>query len=434
MLDHAPSNTVTTRSPTLTTRHIVYLIVSAAAPLSAMAGTVPLAFAFGNGAGVPAAFVLTGLVLLCFSAGYAVIARRTGGHGGFYSAAMEGLGRPMGVASGYVAVAAYNLATIGLLGAFGYFTSLVLADHGTHLTWWVCALAGAAAVGWLGYREIGSGARTVAVMMVGELAILCALDVAVVVRDGIPSALPAASFAPHEVFGPGFGVSVMFAAISFIGFESAALYGKEARDPRRSVVRATYVAVALITVFYALTSWIAVGALGVGEVREEAGRQLGGLFFALTDTYLGSAAATGMQIMLCTSLFAATLALHSAANRYAQTLAGDRLLPAPLAESHPRHASPYRAGLVQTALNVAAVAGFALAGRDPYTGMTTTMLGLGTLGIVALQAAAALSVVRVSRRFAGVSWQRFAAAILSFAGLTVALWLGIDNFALLTGS
>ncbi|WP_053199448.1 APC family permease [Streptomyces viridochromogenes] len=424
----------TARPPALSTRHIVCLVVSAAAPLSAMAGTVPLAFAFGNGAGVPAAFVLTGLVLLCFSASYAVVARRTGGRGGFYSAAVEGLGRPAGVVSGYVAVCAYNLATIGLLGAFGYFTSLVLADHGLQVSWWACAAVGLALVGLLGYRDIGAGARTVAVMMTGELAILLALDIAVVVRDGVPAALPAASFAPHEVFGAGFGVSVMFAAISFIGFESAALYGGEARDPRRSVVRATYVAVVLVAAFYAFTSWVAVGAVGAGRVRQEAGRQLGNLFFTLADSYLGSFAATVMQFMLCTSLFAATLALHSAANRYTQTLAADRLLPSALAATHPRHASPHRAGLAQTVLSAVAVAGFALAGRDPYTGMTTTMLGLGTLGIVALQAVAALSVLGVARRSEGVSPWRIAASVLGFAGLAAAFWLGADNFALMTGS
>ncbi|MHC5908267.1 APC family permease [Streptomyces sp. S6] len=422
------------RPPALATRHIVYLIVSAAAPLSAMAGTVPLAFAFGNGAGVPAAFALTGAVLLCFCAGYAVIARRTGGRGGFYSAAAEGLGRPTGVASGYVAVVSYNLAAIGLLGAFGYFTSLVLADRGVHVPWWVCAAAGTAAVGWLGYRDIGAGARTVAAMMTGELAILLALDVAVVARKGLPTALPATSFAPHEVFGTGFGVSVMFAAISFIGFESAALYGREARDPRRSVVRATYVAVVLIAGFYTLTSWIAVGAVGERQVRQEAGEQLGSLFFTLTDTYLGATAGTAMQVMLCTSLFAATLALHSAAGRYTQTLAEDRLLPAALAAFHPRHRSPHLAGLLQTALNAVAVAGFALAGLDPYTGMTTTMLGLGTLGIVALQAVAALSVLGAGRRLMDVSRPRLAASALAFLGLAAAFWLGVDNFGLLTGS
>ncbi|MEU9670762.1 hypothetical protein AB0E25_35350 [Streptomyces bobili] len=73
----------------------------------------------------------------------------------------------------------------------------------------------------------------------------------------------------------------------------------------------------------------------------------------------------------------------------------------------PGTASPYRAGLAQTALSAVAVAGFALAGRDPCTGMSTTILGLGTLGIVALQAVAALSALGIARRPGwGSPWRR----------------------------
>jgi len=43
---------------------------------------------------------------------------------------------------------------------------------------------------------------------------------------------------------------------SFVGFESAAIYSEECRDPKRTVARATYIAVGLIAVFYALSSWL----------------------------------------------------------------------------------------------------------------------------------------------------------------------------------
>jgi hypothetical protein len=53
------------------------------------------------------------------------------------------------------------------------------------------------------------------------------LDGAVIVRHGF-AAFPSASFSQGAVFGAAAGVSLMFAVISFIGFESAALYGEEA--------------------------------------------------------------------------------------------------------------------------------------------------------------------------------------------------------------
>jgi amino acid transporter len=63
---------------------------------------------------------------------------------------------------------------------------------------------------------------------------------------------------------------------------SISLYSEEARDPRRSIPRAGYWAVGIITVFYTLTSWLAVGGIGVNHVRAAATSEGGGLFFAST--------------------------------------------------------------------------------------------------------------------------------------------------------
>src|SRR6188474_597256 len=45
---------------------ITFFVVSAAAPLTAVAGGYPIAMLLGNGAGVPAAVVLVTLILLVF--------------------------------------------------------------------------------------------------------------------------------------------------------------------------------------------------------------------------------------------------------------------------------------------------------------------------------------------------------------------------------
>ncbi|WP_328471769.1 APC family permease [Streptomyces sp. NBC_00448] len=418
---------------TLTTPKIVFIVVAAAAPLAAMVFTVPLSFALGAGPGVPALLLLAGLTLLCFSCGYAAISRDIGQGGGFYGYIARGLGRPVAVGAGMVAVVAYNAVAVSLLGAFGYFAQGVAASHGLHLAWEVWAALGLTAVGVLGYRHVELSARALAACMVGEIAILLALDIAVLVEHG-PAALPAVSFAPHQVLVPGAGVSVMFAFASFIGFESAALYGEEARDPGRSVPRATLVAVLLVASFYALTSWVAVGAVGPDRVRTTAAAHLGDLFFVLGDRYLGGAASTAMQLLLCTSLFASWLALHNAANRYLLVLGRDRLLPGRLDAVHPRHHAPHRASAVQTALAAAVAAVFAVAGLDPYLNMSTTLLGLGTLGVIALQALASIAVLGYYRRRPGHWWRTRLAPALGAAGLLAATVLVVCNFRVLTGT
>ncbi|MCK9878845.1 APC family permease [Frankia sp. Ag45/Mut15] len=419
----------------LTTGHIVYLVVAAAAPLSAIIGTVPLAFAVGNGPGVPAAFVFAGVTLFFFAVGYRPVIRLTGGSGGFYTAVAAGLGRTPAGAAGYLALVSYNAATIGLVGAFGYFSQEILARHGISVPWELCAAVGLVAVAFLGHREAELAARVVAFLMIGEIGVLLALDVSVLARHGFAT-FPTSSFSPGTMTGPGVGVSVMFAFVSFIGFESAALYGGEARNPHRSVPRAICYAALFIAVFYAVTSWAAVGALGPTGLREAAREQGGDLFFNLAETYLGRTGDLFFQVLLCTSLFAATLALHNAANRYTVALAADVMLPAWLGARSRTTGAPVRASLVQVAICAAMVAVFALVGAHPYTGMTTSMLGLGTLGIVLLQALAALSVLglrRVEGAAAG-SWPAQIAPLLALAGLIATLWLAISNFGLLTGS
>jgi hypothetical protein len=82
------------------------------------------------------------------------------------------------------------------------------------------------------------------------------------------------------------------------------------------------------------------------------------------------------------------------------------------------------------------VGAFAVAGLDPYADLTTSMLGLGTLGIVALQALAALSVLglRVRGEGPGHWWRTTLAPLLGFAGLAASVWLVVGNFDMLTGS
>jgi amino acid transporter len=198
---------------------------------------------------------------------------------------------------------------------------------------------------------------------------------------------------------------------------------------------ATYLSVIVITIFYALTSWVAVGAIGANQVRQVAGQQLGDLFFGLSTAQLGSAVTTVMQIMLCTSLFAAMLALHNASNRYLFALGRERVLPGWLAGIHPLHHSPYKASMVQTTITAVIVGIFAIAGLDPYLNLATAMLGLGTLGIIALQATAAISVVAFFRDREDRHWWRtIAAPLLGFAGLLTACVLVVKNFAVMTGT
>lgn len=412
----------------LSTLKIVFIVVAMAAPLAAVVGTVPLGFILGNGAGLPVAFAIAAVSLLLFAFGYAAMARRVVNTGAFYTYVAQGMGKPPAVAAGLVAVIAYNAQTIGIVGGFAYFTQL-----GLGIPWWVAGIVGVAVVGLLGYRSVDISAKVLAVLMVAEMSLLALFDVAILVRVGLP-ALPLSSWDP-SVFTPGLAAGVLLAFSTFVGFESAALFGEETRNPARSIPIATYTSVLLIGGMYCLTSWLAIGAGAMQHLAHTPKADYGNLFFDLMSQYVGSWAATLMGLMVLTSLLAAILATHNAASRYMFALGREGVLPRRLGGVHRAHLSPHFASLTQTTLTLAVLVAFAVAHLDPYLNLAASMIALGTLGIVAMQAAAAISVPLYFRRGGGGHWFRTTLApLLGAFALATAVLLTATHYSTLTST
>ena len=428
-MDQAVSGEVS--RATLTTPKIVFIIVAAAAPLGAIVLTVPLMFAKGNGPGVPIMFLVAGLTLLLFAFGYAAMARLVSNSGAFYTYIARGLGRRAGVAAAFVAVIAYNAQTVGIIGGFSY-----AAQLGIGTPWYLDAFILIVVVGFLGYRNVDVSAKVLAILMTGEMLLLGALDAGIIFDRGF-AAFPM-HIALHSAFSAGAPIALLFAFSCFVGFESAALYAEETRDPQRSIPRATYFAVVLIGIFYSLSAWVAVGAEGgnaIAGLRNQDPNEVGKLYFNLMTKYVGSIATTLMGLMILLSLAAATLATHNAAARYMFALGRERLLPSRLGGLHEIHLSPNVASLSQTVFNGVVVIIFVALGLDPYIGLASTMIGLGTTGIVLLQALAGMAVIAffVARHSGHWFTTRLAPAVGSL-GCFTAVILTTAHFSVLTNS
>src|ERR1700758_850796 len=100
---------------------VLFLTVTGSAPISAMLFNTPLAVGFGNGIGVTAAFMFATVVLTIFSVGYVAMSRKVTTAGGFYSYISHGLGRELGLGSGFAAVIAYSVFEASLAGGFAFF-------------------------------------------------------------------------------------------------------------------------------------------------------------------------------------------------------------------------------------------------------------------------------------------------------------------------
>jgi len=418
-------------------RQIVFFVVAAAAPLTAMLGAVPPAISLGNGAGLPGAYVIVGAILLLFSVGFAAMSRHVVNGGAFYAYVAQGLGRPFGVGAAFVAVVSYSAMQIALYGLFGFFcVDIIGTPLGLGLAWFVYSFVAMGVVQLLGVRNAEANSRVVGTLMCLEIGILVLLSMAIIVSRGGPGGLTVRPFAPATIFSGHPGIAIMFALASFVGFEATAIYGEESADPRRSVPLATYVSVSLITVFFAVVTWAIICAYGTDNVVAAATQDPGNFWFVQSQRYLGGWPTAAMSVLLLTSVFASIVAFHSAISRYLHALAVDRLLPDRMGSLHPRFGSPHIASYVQTASAAVVLLGFVLLKTDPYAVIFSWASAFGTIGIVGLQVLVSVSVIVYFRRtqLDRRLWNTLVAPILGSGGLLYALRILIANLPALSGS
>ena len=438
----SPSTTTTARRLTghLGSVGIVFMVVAAAAPLTVIGGNMPLAMGLGNGAGAPVGFAIAALVLLVFSVGFVTMTPHVPEAGAFFSYVTVGLGERMGKGIAVVALVAYTAIQIGIYGYIGWAISDTVAHYnGPVIPWPVYSFAVLAVVAVLGYRHIELSAKVLGVALTLEIGIVVLLDILMVANPG-PAGVTFASFDPGVFTQGTIGIAILFALTGFIGFEATAVFRDEARDPERTIPRATYAAVLIIGAFYAITVWAFVVAIGPDQVTGVAQQTLDGEGNMLLDTtgaLMGSAGRDIVNVLLLTSLFACVLSFHNVIARYQFVLAGKGLLPARLAKVHDTHDAPSFSSVVQTITATVIVAVLAVLGIDPLVGVFGSMAGVATVGMVTLMLTTSTAVlvffVRNPDRAAGRTFTTRIAPALAVLGLLASLWLVLSNFTLVTG-
>jgi amino acid transporter len=426
------------RKDALGVPQIVFFVVAAAAPLTAVVGVTPAAFMLGNGPGVPLTFLLVGVLYLLFSAGFTAMSSFIGSAGGFYSYIVAGLGPAAGVAGAMIALATYGTIEIGLCGLLGFFlNNMVTSYGGPALAWWIYPIGLLAIVYACGRRSIEFSGSILGICMIAEVAILVLLGGAILLMVTAGPAQPAllAPFGPASLM-PGLSMALVFVVTAFVGFEATAIFGEEARDRGRTIPRATYIAVILIALFYAFTTWTISLFYGPDRIHEQAEQHTATLYLSAVKALLGQMAGYVMEGLLLASLFACGLSFHNTLNRYLFAAGREGLLWRGLGRTHPDHHSPAVAGAVQTAFMLGAIMLFALAGADPYAVVFSWMGAFSSLGILALQLLVSLAVIAFFwRKSHGVSlWRRLIAPGLSAAGLVACFVMMAGNIELVSGS
>jgi len=431
---------------------VLFCIVTGAAPLTAMLFNVPVA-TLGGGYASPAAFIVATIALTIFSVGYIAMARRVTSAGGFFTFVTRGLGRVLGLGSGFLIAVCYVVFSAAVLGMLGYFASTTVADLlGLDLPAWVYMVIGLALMTMFANFHIELTAKVLGVLLIGELLVLLVMAVGVFAAGGAEgfSAAPLNpanifdNSAAVKVFGAGAAGIALFAAFwSWVGFEMAPNYAEESRDPHKIAKTATYGSVIGLGVFYTVISYAFVTGWGLDgsatAVQSQFNGETASAFYPLTDRFVGHWATVLMEILIVTGSFACTMSFYNTAARYLFALGREGVLPAALARTSSRQ-SPAVASVTVTAL--VGLYSLAFVIYDPTTEGALLKLGtwsplLGMLGILGVQALVSVAIIRyflTTGRQWFHWWTTLVAPIIGCLAMLVAVYLLVDNRGGLAGA
>ena len=137
---------------------------------------VPLGLAAGNGAGFPATFVVSTVILLFFAVGFTALTPYVEDAGAFFSYVRTALGFPAGIGIAFVALVSYvaiEAGVYGLLGPAG--GAIVETFGGPAVPWWVYAAVAFVVTTYVGYRNIELSSKVLAILLTAEIAIVVVL-------------------------------------------------------------------------------------------------------------------------------------------------------------------------------------------------------------------------------------------------------------------
>ncbi|MEV6986984.1 APC family permease [Sphaerisporangium sp. NPDC051017] len=413
---------------------LVMSVLAFSAPLTTVAGFVPVLLMFSGNTG-PAIYIVATVILVIFSVGFTAMGRIVPNPGGFYAFVTQGLGRPAGLGGAFLATFGY-----AIIGFFAppFFAITVQSYvqnnlNGPHIAWGWYALAIVAATTALAYRRIDLSAKVLTAVMVLEVLIVIIFDVVSFLK-GSPAGAGGASLSLPWVTDSNIGLALLFVVGNFFGFEATVIFREEVKDPEKTIPRATYLAVAGIGVFYAIAAWAYVTYAGAAKVQGDAKANLGGMFGdALTDL-VGRTFVDIVTVLLMTSILASMLSIHNVAARYLYSLGTDGVVPAPMGKVHARHGSPHVAASLIGALWAIGIGIFVALGSDPNV-LYARASGIGSFAVLLLLFAAGIAVFAYLRRNPTnqSAWKTTVAPVLAAVGIGVVAVLAVINYSDLLG-
>jgi amino acid transporter len=337
---------------------VLFQSLASAAPGLSVTLAVIVGASFAGGA-LPLALVLALVGILLVAVCIGQMAQRFPSAGGFYTYVARGLHPSLGPLVAWFYLIVWVVFPSTLFLPFGDFISKTChSDFGWSVkpVWIVSSLLCIVIVFVCVFYGAKFSTNVSVTLGLVEFAILGALAAWLIVRAGGDNTLQVftTKFANVKGFAGASGLigAMVYAIYGFVGFENVVPLAEEAKDPRRSVARVTFLAPLILGVFILVCTYAAAVYFGASRFSAFPSSNNGDAWIGLAKAVWGK----GWYILLfalLNSCIASANGATNAATRHLFAMSRNRLLPAPFAQVSEDHGTPVVALVSLMAVSVA---------------------------------------------------------------------------------
>ena len=291
-------------------------------------------------------YVVATIALLIVGVNVGTLAKRIPATGSFFIYVSRSLGPSCGLLAGWAILAAYLATAMALTVATSIFIRTLLTA--LNIAWVPNSVALYAVVSVLAFllsvRDIRLSSRVGLALEVISVVIILVVSIAALATFGFK--LDAKQFSLEGIdFGKA-AQAVVFGIFSYVGFESAATLGNEARNPSVAIPRAIQLTALISGLFFVFTTYVitqgfADDAAKLGASGAPLGDILAGRSLLVALVYIGATV----------SSFACALASLNAFGRMMYSLGRYRVLHQLVGRVHDKHQTPHLALALGAILN-----------------------------------------------------------------------------------
>lgn len=292
------------RSEYLSFVEVLAQSIASIAPTASLVLVIPLVFGTaGNGTWLAYLFALVAIALVAINLNQ--FTSKSASAGSLYGYIVKGLGPEVGFISGWALIIAYTLTASAVLSGFVNYANVLLGYIGINAPGIILAIIGSVTAWYIAFKDIKLSAKLMLIFEGLSVVTISILGIIVLIKHGIK--LDYNQFTLKDVSPTSIRIGLVLSFFSFVGFESAASLGDEAKKPLKTIPKAIIISAIGVGIFFIIFSYTEVlGFIGSSVKLNEATAPLVNLANYNSVGFFGPIISVGALFSFWSSFLACT--------------------------------------------------------------------------------------------------------------------------------